>query len=72
MGFPLEEEKCTSKPVNTLTAEQIAELQEAFALFDKDGDEQISMNELPVVMRSLGINPTAEDLQASHPHAVLI
>ena len=46
-----------------LTAEQIAEFQEAFALFDKDGDGSISSKELGTVMRQLGLNPTEDELQ---------
>jgi Ca2+-binding EF-hand superfamily protein len=39
------------------------ELQEAFSLFDKDGSGTISNEELEVVMKSLGQNPTDEELQ---------
>ncbi|KAK6618384.1 hypothetical protein RUM44_002836 [Polyplax serrata] len=41
-----------------LTEEQVAEFKEAFMLFDKDEDGQITMAELGVVMRSLGQRPT--------------
>ena len=37
--------------------------QEAFALFDKDGDGTITTKELGTVMRSLGQNPTEAELQ---------
>lgn len=43
--------------------EQEAELREAFALFDKDGDGSITTAELATVMRSLGQNPTEADLK---------
>lgn len=47
-----------------LTEDQIEEFKEAFALFDKDGDGTITADELGVVMRSLGRNPTREELEA--------
>ncbi|XP_070538785.1 calmodulin-like isoform X2 [Ptychodera flava] len=40
-----------------------AEFWEAFSLFDKNGDGTISILELGTVMRSLGQNPTDEELQ---------
>ena len=40
-----------------------AELKEAFGLFDKDGDGDISTKELGTVMRSLGQNPSDEELE---------
>ena len=40
----------------------LAEFKEAFSLFDKDGDGTISINELGYVMRSLGQNPTEQEL----------
>ncbi|CAF3765986.1 unnamed protein product [Rotaria sp. Silwood1] len=46
-----------------LTEEQIAEFQEAFSLFDKDGDGTITTKALGTVMRSLGQNPTEAELQ---------
>ena len=49
--------------VEQLTEEQIAELKEAFSLFDKDGDGAITTKELGTVMRSLGQNPTEAELQ---------
>lgn len=39
------------------------ELREAFSLFDKDGSGTISNEELEVVMKSLGQNPTEDELQ---------
>lgn len=41
----------------------VTELKEAFSLFDKDGDETITTQELGTVMRSLGQNPTEAELQ---------
>ena len=42
--------------------DQIEEFKEAFALFDKDGGGTISADELGVIMKSLGKNPTREEL----------
>ena len=41
----------------------VAEFKEAFSLFDKNGDGNISASELGTVMRSLGQNPTEPELQ---------
>ncbi|KAL5217663.1 hypothetical protein ABZP36_018347 [Zizania latifolia] len=46
-----------------LTAEQIAQLKEAFNLFDKDGDGVITSKELGTVLSSLGQNHTEAELQ---------
>lgn len=48
---------------SNLTEEQKAELKEAFSLFDRDGDGTITIKELQVVMRSIGQNPTEEEIQ---------
>lgn len=40
----------------------VAEFKEAFSFFDKDGDGTISVKELGTVMRSLGENPTDDEL----------
>lgn len=45
-----------------VSEEQIAEIKEAFALFDKDGDGTIGTNELGSAMRALGQNPTDAEL----------
>ncbi|GAM37849.1 calmodulin [Talaromyces pinophilus] len=47
----------------SLTEEQIARFREAFAVFDKDGNGEITAEELKEVMRSLGQNPTEAELQ---------
>ncbi|XP_031100602.1 calmodulin-3-like [Ipomoea triloba] len=46
-----------------LTADQIAEYREAFSLFDKDGDGQVSCQELGIVLRSLGQVVTEAELK---------
>ena len=48
--------------MDNLTEEQIAEIKEAFSLFDKDGDNTITTKELGTVMRSLGQEPTEGEL----------
>lgn len=49
--------------MDTLTAEQIAELRETFLLFDKDGDGTVNSDELGTVMRQLGQEPSEEELR---------
>mmetsp|Transcript_34031 Transcript_34031/g.74689 ORF Transcript_34031/g.74689 Transcript_34031/m.74689 type:complete len:162 (+) Transcript_34031:211-696(+) len=46
-----------------LTAQQIREYRDAFNLFDKDRDGYITAEELSTVMKSVGFNPTANDLR---------
>ena len=53
----------TAEQQTNLSEEQIAEFKEAFSLFDKDGDGNITTKELGTVMRSLGQNPTEAELQ---------
>ncbi|XP_075260614.1 calmodulin-like [Convolutriloba macropyga] len=48
--------------LSDLTDEEIAEFREAFQHFDKDRDGTISTKELGVVLRSLGQNPTEQEL----------
>ncbi|KAL2888175.1 AP-1 complex subunit gamma-1 [Ceratocystis lukuohia] len=48
---------------DSLTEDQVSEFKEAFSLFDKDGDGQITTKELGTVMRSLGQNPSESELQ---------
>ncbi|KAK9467806.1 hypothetical protein V1512DRAFT_235874 [Lipomyces arxii] len=45
-----------------LTSEQIDEFKQAFSLFDRNNDGQITTRELGTVMRSLGQNPSEAEL----------
>ncbi|KAJ3674734.1 hypothetical protein LUZ60_005350 [Juncus effusus] len=45
-----------------LNKDQISEFQEAFSLFDKDGDGCITFDELATVIKSFGQNPSKEEL----------
>eukprot|EP00249_Psilotum_nudum_P030635 c43441_g1_i1 orf=334-825(+) len=47
---------------SVLTEQQVAELQEIFARFDKDGDGSITELELGALIRSLGLKPSAEQI----------
>mmetsp|Transcript_4909 Transcript_4909/g.12229 ORF Transcript_4909/g.12229 Transcript_4909/m.12229 type:complete len:151 (-) Transcript_4909:199-651(-) len=46
------------------TGDQIEEFKEAFALFDRDNSGTITADELGVIMKSLGKNPTDDELDA--------
>ena len=46
-----------------LTTSQKNDLQEAFDLFDKDGDETISVNELGALFRCFGARKNPQELQ---------
>ncbi|KAJ2056091.1 hypothetical protein GGI17_006372 [Coemansia sp. S146] len=46
-----------------ITEEQRAEYEEAFALFDKDGDGSITAKELGAVLKAAGQNPSDEELK---------
>jgi len=45
-----------------LSNDEIEEFREAFSMFDKNGDGTISSAELGTIMRSLGQNPTENEL----------
>ena len=47
-----------------LTEEQIAEIKDIFMLFDQNGDETITNNELGLCMRALGQFPTEAEMRA--------
>ena len=46
-----------------LTDAELDSFKETFMMFDKDGDGTVSTKELGAVMRSLGNNPTEEELE---------
>ncbi|CEF60998.1 Calmodulin-like protein 3 [Strongyloides ratti] len=48
--------------IKQLTPEEIEEFREAFIMFDKDRNGTISTKELGVAMRSLGQNPTEQEI----------
>lgn len=48
--------------VSDLTKEELAQVREAFNIFDKNGDGTISSEELGSVMRSLGLNPSEGEI----------
>jgi hypothetical protein len=48
---------------NPFPEEQINNYKEAFLEYDKDGSGNISIKELGTVMRTLGENPTEDELQ---------
>lgn len=50
-----------------LTLEQVEDYKKAFALYDKNSNGTISAKQLLSVMRSLGENPTEEDM-----HSIMI
>jgi len=52
-------------PLNNVSEELIADLSEAFRLFDSDGSGGITMKELSVCIESLGQNPSETDLQST-------
>ncbi|GBG86696.1 hypothetical protein CBR_g41759 [Chara braunii] len=45
------------------SSEQIADFKEAFSLFDKDGDGNITTEELGTVVRAIGQNPTKAEIE---------
>ncbi|KAL1455602.1 hypothetical protein WDU94_009686 [Cyamophila willieti] len=55
--------KKPSGPKFELTPEQVADIQEAFALFDKEGTGTISTKELKIAMRALGFEPKKEEIK---------
>jgi calmodulin len=52
------------KEPQELSAEQIEQIKHVFMLFDQNGDETITNNELGIVMRALGQFPTEAEMRA--------
>lgn len=48
----------------SLTAQQLAEIKDAFHVFDRNHDGFISAGELESVLQMLGNNPSKADIQA--------
>lgn len=55
--------KLPQSQTSQLTADEINTFKEAFNHFDKDGNGEISIDELGFVMKSLGQNPTDTELR---------
>jgi len=51
-----------SKSKKPLSADEIADLREAFSMFDTDGNGSVDAKELREVMRSLGQNPSNREI----------
>ena len=47
---------------NELSKEQVAELKQAFEMFDKDKGGSINTKELGNIMRAMGMNPTEGEI----------
>ncbi|CAF1083480.1 unnamed protein product [Didymodactylos carnosus] len=46
-----------------LSEEQISEMEQAFLIMDKDNSKEISIEELEMVMKSLGLNPHENEVR---------
>merc|ERR1711904_351180 len=55
-------ERTHTMPRSQLSAEQKAEVKEAFDLFDTDGSGAIDAKELKVAMQALGFEPTSDEI----------
>ena len=51
-------------PEKKFTDEEVAQLKQAFALFDLDGNGFITNDELGTVLRKMGQEPTDEEVDA--------
>lgn len=57
-----EQDTMAGRKIDHVTAEQLQDFKASFSLFDQDGDGRVSKDELRTAMRSLGQNPTEQDL----------
>ncbi|VDN42105.1 unnamed protein product [Gongylonema pulchrum] len=55
-------QQTNNEQLEGVSEEEAIEYREAFRLFDKDGNGSISSKELGVAMRTLGQNPTEQEL----------
>uniref|UniRef100_A0A2K5TNH5 Myosin light chain 1/3, skeletal muscle isoform n=1 Tax=Macaca fascicularis TaxID=9541 RepID=A0A2K5TNH5_MACFA len=53
----------SSSPLQSFSADQIAEFKEAFLLFDRTGDSKITLSQVGDVLRALGTNPTNAEVR---------
>lgn len=53
------------------TKEEIEEYKQVFALFDTDGSGAIGTDELGEAMRSMGMNPTPQELQVKGSYLII-
>ena len=64
LSFPLPITLTQSHYINlSKTVILISEFRQAFLMFDRDGDGSVTVEELGTVMRSLGQDPTEEQIQ---------
>ena len=53
----------TGVAASRLPPEVLSEFRECFGLFDRDRDSAISVDEVPIVLRSLGLNVTESQVK---------
>ncbi|KAJ2767693.1 hypothetical protein IWQ56_003232, partial [Coemansia nantahalensis] len=63
-GWPAEPQGSTRCPVDASNEQNIKELRNAFAVFDKDSNGVITTDELGLLMRSLSYNPSEAQIKA--------
>jgi Ca2+-binding EF-hand superfamily protein len=53
-----------TRAADSITEEQIETYREAFSIYDRNGDAKISIDEFGDVIKSLGLDPSADQLAA--------